>query len=58
MLLAQYLKENNIDQIENDLDFCLAEHEAIAEYFQMYEVSKEDINEAEARGYDSSYLIV
>lgn len=56
MTLNQYLKDNEINQIKDDAEFCEVEHDSIAEYFQNYKVSEEDIKEAEARGYDTSFF--
>ncbi len=56
MTLVEYLKESNINQIEDDSAFCEAEHDAIAEYLLSNEVSENDIGEVESRGYEVSYF--
>lgn len=56
LTLNRYLNDREVDQIESDAEFCEVEHNSIAEYFQIYKVSEEDIKEAEARGYDTSFF--
>lgn len=57
MALSQYLKDEKIDQIEDDQEFCHKEYEAIVNYFLEFEVTEEDIKELEARGYEESQFV-
>lgn len=54
MSLSQYLKEKKLNQIKDDQEFCDKEYEAIVEYFIEYEVTEDDVEELESRGYDES----
>lgn len=51
MSLRKYLLEKNIDGIEDDDEFCRTEYETIRDYCNMHEVTEEDIQEIESRGY-------
>ena len=55
--LEELLKEEGIDEIEDDEEFCRAEFEAIREYFSNYNVTEEDIAEIRARGYEEDQFI-
>lgn len=52
MTLKKYLLDQNIDQIEDDEEFCRAEYEAIRDYCNEHMVTEEDTQEIESRGYD------
>ena len=56
MTLEKFLLDSKVNQIENDAEFCEAEHDLIAEYIQNYEVSEEDRKLAETKGYDISFF--
>lgn len=51
MTLKMYLLEQNIDQIENDEEFCRAEYEAIRDYCENHSLTEGDAKEIESRGY-------
>ena len=51
MSLREYLLKKNIDSIEDDEEFCRAEYETIRDYCDTNEVTEEDIQEIESRGY-------
>lgn len=52
MSLREYLLKKNIDEIEDDEEFCRVEYEAIRDYCNTNEVTEEDIQEIESRGYN------
>lgn len=51
MTLNEYLEIKEIDQIEDDEEFCREEYEAIRDYCNANEVMEEDVQEIESRGY-------
>ena len=51
MTLKQYLKEKNIDSIQDYSELCEAEWNAIEEYHSSYGFTDDDIRELENRGY-------
>ena len=51
MSLREYLLKKNIDKIEDDEEFCRSEYETIRDYCDVNEVTEEDIQEIESRGY-------
>lgn len=57
MTLSQYLKVKDIDNIEDDAEFCEMEYNTIADYFSCYEVTEDDIKELESRGYEESDFV-
>lgn len=57
MTLEQYLKQNRIDEIEDDEEFCIKEYDAISDYFDNYSVTNEDIKEVIGRGYQVEHFI-
>lgn len=56
--LAEYLLILGVDQIEDDQEFCGAEHEAIQEYCEQrgYELSEDDWKEIRSRGEEQTFL--
>ncbi|MCD8397768.1 MAG: hypothetical protein LUD12_11420 [Lachnospiraceae bacterium] len=56
--LAEYLLILEVDQIEDDQEFCNAEHEAIQEYCEQhgYELSEDDWSEIRSRGEERTFL--
>jgi len=56
--LAAYLLSLKIDQIEDDQEFCNAEHEAIQEYCEQhgYKLSEDDWREIRSRGEEQTFL--
>ena len=55
--LEELLKEEGVDRIEDDEEFCRAEFEAIRDYCLNYNVTEEDIAEIRARGYEEDQFI-
>lgn len=53
MSLREYLLKKNIDEIEDDEKFCRVEYETIRNYCDTNEVTEEDIQEIESRGYSA-----
>lgn len=51
MSLRERLLEKKVDQIEDDKEFCRAEYETIRDYYNVNEVTEEDIQEIKSRGY-------
>lgn len=51
MTLKKYLLDQNIDQIEDDEEFCRAEYEAIRDYYNSHTLTEDDVQEIESRGY-------
>ena len=51
MALKKYLLDLNIDQIEDDEEFCRAEYEAIGDYCSSHTLTEDDVQEIESRGY-------
>lgn len=56
--LAEYLRELRIDEIEDDQEFCDAEHDAIQEYCEErgYDLSEDDVREIRSRGEEETFL--
>lgn len=57
MTLRKYLLDKNIDQIEDDEEFCQQEFETIRDYCGEHMVTEEDIQEIELRGYEKSQFV-
>lgn len=57
--LAEYLQELRINEIEDDQEFCDAEHDAIQDYCEAhgYGLSEEDMREIRSRGEEETFLI-
>ena len=57
MSLAKYLKENKIDEIEDDEEFEEIEYNAIQTYCEIcgYSITNEDLMEIRSRGLEESY---
>lgn len=51
MSLRKYLLEKNVDEIEDDEEFCRAEYEAIGDYCSSHTLTEDDVQEIESRGY-------
>lgn len=51
MSLKEYLTIKEVDQIEDDEEFCREEYETIRDYCNANEVMEEDVQEIESRGY-------
>ena len=51
MTLNKYLEIKEIDQIEDDEEFCREEYEAIRDYCVRYPLAECDVREIELRGY-------
>ena len=56
MTLKKYLLDQNIDQIEDDEEFCRAEYEAIRDYYNSHTLTEDDVQEIESRGYQIEQL--
>lgn len=59
LTLTEYLKILKVDEIEDDQEFCDAEHDAIQEYCEQraYDLSEDDWNEIRCRGEEETFLI-
>lgn len=57
MTLRKYLLDKNIDQIEDDEEFCQEEFEAIRDYCNEHMVTEDDVKEIESRGYDKYQFV-
>lgn len=57
MSLAEHLRELKVDDIEDDQEFCDAEHAAIIDYCEKhkYDLSSEDMDEIINRGYENAF---
>lgn len=57
MSLVKYLKENKIDEIEDDEEFEEIEYNAIQTYCEIcgYSITNEDLMEIRSRGLEESY---
>ena len=57
MSLAEYLKENKIDEIEDDQEFADAEYDAIQTYCAAYgySITDADLKTVKARGLEESF---
>lgn len=55
--LNRYLKVQGIDEIEDDEEFCRAEHEAVYNYCaeKNFEMSDDDIQTIYARGLEDAF---
>lgn len=51
MSLKEYLAIKEIDQIEDDEEFCREEYEAIRDYCVVHPLTECDVREIELRGY-------
>lgn len=58
MSLAEYLKENKIDEIEDDQEFADAEYDAIQAYCAAYgySITDADLKTVKARGLEESFM--
>jgi len=56
MTLKEFLKENKVDGIENDSEFCEKEYELTHEYFNQNGFTEEDLKEFHNRGFDDDTL--
>ena len=57
MTLKKYLLDLNIDQIEDDEEFCQAEYETIRDYCSNHTLTEDDVQEIESRGYHKEDLL-
>lgn len=57
MTLRKYLLDKNIDQIEDDEEFCQEEFETIRDYCNEHMVTEDDVKEIESRGYDKYQFV-
>lgn len=57
MSLQRYLKENKIDEIEDDQEFMEAEYNAVQTYCEDcgYSITDDDLETIKARGLEESY---
>ena len=51
LTLKNYLLDLNVDQIEDDEEFCREEYEAIRDYCSNHILTEDDAQEIELRGY-------
>lgn len=57
MTLKKYLLDQNIDQIEDDEEFCRVEYETIRDYCSSHTLTEDDVQEIESRGYHKEDLL-
>lgn len=51
MTLKEYLEIKEVDQIEDDEEFCREEYEVIKDYCAVHPLTEYDVREIELRGY-------